>query len=462
MISLMLLADSCAVAAGWVFSYWLRFKWLPVDHSKGVPEFEGKYLAMLPLVVVAHLLVFQAAKLYRPRRDQSIIGETRNIVKAFFISVLAIILIDYAWPQTSKISRQFIITYAVVGTTCFALFRGSLRAVLRSLRRRGWNRRHAAIIGSGRNAQRLLFALRQNSWTGIEPTYFIDDLPDRQTNAHMRGLPVRGPLTEVIDILERNPVDAVFVALAAAQSPRIEEIMTALETTMVDVRLVPDISSAYLLNPNVSELEGLPILSMRQSPIYGWNAAVKRMFDLIVGGICLLIALVPMAIIALLIKLTSEGPVLYKQRRTGLDGREFMLYKFRTMRTDAELATGPVWSTRHDPRRTVIGRFLRRTSLDELPNLFNVMVGQMSLVGPRPERPELIAKFKHEVPRYMLRHKMKAGMTGFAQIRGFRGNTSLKKRIQHDVHYINNWSLRLDMRILAQTITGVWFSKHES
>jgi exopolysaccharide biosynthesis polyprenyl glycosylphosphotransferase len=216
------------------------------------------------------------------------------------------------------------------------------------------------------------------------------------------------------------------------------------------------------MHPNVSELDGVPILSLRQTPLYGWNAILKRAFDLLVGTICLLIALPPMIVIAFVVKLTSPGQVFYPQRRMGFDGQEFTLVKFRTMRPDAEAHTGPVWADRDDPRRTRVGAFLRRTSLDELPNLFNVLAGHMSLVGPRPERPEFIAKFKNEIPRYMLRHKMKAGLTGYAQVKGLRGRTSLRKRIQHDLHYINNWSLGLDLRILARTLTGAWLSKHET
>jgi exopolysaccharide biosynthesis polyprenyl glycosylphosphotransferase len=234
-----------------------------------------------------------------------------------------------------------------------------------------------------------------------------------------------------------------------------------LQTSMADVRIVPELNPVYAMRPNVSRLEGIPILSLRQTPLYGWNAIAKRAFDLIVGTLCLLIAAVPMLLIALAIKLTSRGPVFYRQRRMGLDGSEFGMLKFRTMRADAE-ADGPVWSQKEDPRRTRVGSFLRRTSLDELPNLFNVLRGEMSLVGPRPERPEFIAQFKHEIPQYMLRHKMKAGMTGYAQVRGYRGDTSLKKRIQHDVHYIRHWSLGLDIRIMAQTLYGVWFSRHET
>jgi Undecaprenyl-phosphate glucose phosphotransferase len=460
MITLLVLADACAVAIAWLLAYWIRFSYLPVDPAKGVPPLTDKFLPLLPLIVAAHLIIFYRVRLYRPHRANTILSETRDIVKAFIVAVVAVVLIDYALPESNKISRQFIATYAIVGTTCFALFRLSVRLFLRAIRRRGYNRRFAAIIGTGRSAQRLLHALRRHTWTGLQVAYFVDDW-QREDPAELHGMPVYGPLTDLPRIIERNPVDSVFIALPTTLAHRTDELLTALQTSMADVRIVPELNPVYAMRPNVSRLEGIPILSLRQTPLYGWNAIAKRAFDLIVGTLCLLIAAVPMLLIALAIKLTSRGPVFYRQRRMGLDGSEFGMLKFRTMRADAE-ADGPVWSQKEDPRRTRVGSFLRRTSLDELPNLFNVLRGEMSLVGPRPERPEFIAQFKHEIPQYMLRHKMKAGMTGYAQVRGYRGDTSLKKRIQHDVHYIRHWSLGLDIRIMAQTLYGVWFSRHET
>lgn len=461
MVTLMVIADGAAVAAAWLGAYWIRFHWLPVDEAKGVPTLQDKFLPLLPLVVAAHLVIFYRVRLYRPRRVRGLLSETRDIIKAFAAAIVVVVVLDYALPATNKISRQFILTYGVVGTSLFALFRGAVRLLMQAVRKRGWNRRTAAIVGSGRSAQRLFDALRRNHWTGIEVLYFIDD-PSHDRQGPLRKLPVRGPIADVKNILEREPVDSVFVALSADQAERSAEVQTGLETCMADVRLVPEINPAYAIRPNVTTLDGVPILSLRQSPLFGWNAVMKRVFDLVVGSICLLIAAVPMLLIAAAVKLTSKGPVFYKQRRMGLDGREFNMYKFRSMRQDAESETGAVWATRDDDRRTSVGRIIRRTSLDELPNLFNVLAGQMSLVGPRPERPELIKRFKNEIPRYMFRHKMKAGITGYAQVNGLRGDTSLRRRLRYDLHYIRNWSLGLDMRILARTITAAWFSKHET
>ena len=462
MLILLVIADAIAVALAWLGSYWIRFRFLPVDQTKGIPELTDKFLPMLPLVVLAHLIIFYRVRLYRPRRNDRPFRETRDIIKAFIVAVVTVVLIDYALPETHKISRQFVATYAIVGTVCIALFRAAVRLTLQSLRRRGYNRRSAAIVGSGRNAQRLFFALQRNAWTGIQVDYFVDD-HDGGPEAEFRSVPIRGPLLDLRAIVERDPVDCVFIALQADQGHRTNEILDALGTSMADVRLVPEVNPFFTMRPDVSRFDGIPILSLRQTPLYGWSALLKRAFDLVVGSIGLLVAAIPMLVIAAVVKLTSPGPVLYRQRRMGLDGREFTMLKFRTMRADAERESGPVWASTADPRRTRLGALLRRTSLDELPQLLNVLAGDMSLVGPRPERPEFIAQFKREVPRYMLRHKMKAGMTGYAQVKGLRGSgTSLKKRIQHDVHYIENWSLGLDIRILLQTLTGAWFSQHET
>ncbi|MBK9121450.1 MAG: undecaprenyl-phosphate glucose phosphotransferase [Phycisphaerales bacterium] len=458
-LALLVAADALAVSTAWLASYWLRFAYLPVDEAKGVPALGDKFLPMLPLVVLGHLVIFSWVRLYRPRRSEGLWREVRDIVKAFLAAVAVVVLIDYLQPEAHKISRGFIATYAVVGTSLFVVFRLSVRAFARSLRQAGFNQRSAVIVGTGRNAQQLLRALQKNRWIGMDVVAFVDDVPP-DVARRLRGIPVRGPLGALRAVVDETRIDCVFVALPAAQAQRVNEVLDQLSTSMADVRLVSDLNPLLAMRPTVSTLDGLPILSLRQTPHYGSNALVKRGFDLVVGTLFLFLGALPMLIIAALVKLGSPGPVLYRQRRMGLDGQEFDMLKFRTLRVDAE-ADGPQWRPRGD-RRTTIGTFLRKTSLDELPNLFNVLAGHMSLVGPRPERPEFIREFKHEIRHYMLRHKMKAGMTGYAQIRGYRGDTSLSKRIQHDLHYIRNWSLGLDCYILFMTIFGVWFSRHEA
>jgi Undecaprenyl-phosphate glucose phosphotransferase len=252
----------------------------------------------------------------------------------------------------------------------------------------------------------------------------------------------------------------VFVALPHQAYGRLVDLLSDIGDDPVSIHLVPDVFSLASLRGGIEEFEGVPLIHLRESPLYGWNRVLKRVFDLIIGGGLLVAALPLMGLIALVVKLTSPGPVLLGQVRMGLDGREFRMLKFRTMRVDAEADTGPVWAQPDDPRRTRLGGMLRRFSLDELPQLFNVLRGEMSLVGPRPERPMFVEEFRRQVPGYMLRHKVKAGMTGWAQINGWRGNTSLAKRIEYDLYYIERWSLAFDLTILVRTIWHGFANPH--
>lgn len=455
MLTLFIIADAAAVVCAWLLSYWLRFEYLPVDPSKGTPALSDNFLQMLPFVVLAHLFIFMRIGLYEPRRVNSVVAELHDVAKAFIVAVVAVIVIDYFLPASNKTSRKFIATYAVIGTTFFGLFRVSVRLFLRGMRSRGLNQRSAAVVGTGQGAQRLLRALRTNTWTGLDVRYFVDDEAGEK-GRHLNGVPVLGPISDFSKHFLKEPVDSVFIALPREHANRVDELLEFLEDTTADVRVVPTMSSSYALQPHVGELGGVPIITLRQTPLVGWNAISKRLFDIVVGSVCLLIGALPMFLIAILVKATSRGPIFFRQPRVGFDGRPFTMLKFRSMRMD--MSADQDWVAQRN-KMTSIGGFLRRTSLDELPNLFNVLAGEMSLVGPRPERPEYIERFKREVPRYMLRHKIKAGMTGYAQIKGHRGDSSLRKRIQHDVFYIRNWSIWLDISILLRTVFSVWFER---
>jgi len=261
-----------------------------------------------------------------------------------------------------------------------------------------------------------------------------------------------GSLEELPQIIQQQRIDQVFISLSLKEQHRLEELKDLLSEQWVDVRIVPDLGSFRTLHTDVESFAGMPLVTLVQSPMTGWNQVLKRMLDL-AGAILALILFSPlMLLIAFLVKITSPGPILYRQQRMGLDGKTFFTLKFRSMRQDAEKQTGAVWATENDTRRTTLGVYLRRFNLDELPQLFNVLNGEMSLVGPRPERPVLIEEFKSKIPNYMLRHKVKAGITGWAQINGWRGNTSLEKRIEHDLYYIERWSVWLDLKILLLTV----------
>jgi Undecaprenyl-phosphate glucose phosphotransferase len=268
----------------------------------------------------------------------------------------------------------------------------------------------------------------------------------------VEGLPVLGDYSEISLVIARNQINIVIIALPLSAHERIGEVLGSIGDDTVDIKVIPDLYRYISLSGSVEEFEGLPIIGLRGSPMVGWARVTKRMVDIIGSAIGLLILSPVLIALALGVKFTSPGPVFYRQKRMGLDGRVFTMYKFRSMRIDAEQKTGPVWAQEGDPRRTRLGAFMRSTSLDELPQLLNVLRGEMSLVGPRPERPEFIGDFRKNIPGYMLRHKMKAGITGWAQINGWRGNTSLEKRIEHDLFYIENWSLALDFKIMFLTV----------
>jgi Undecaprenyl-phosphate glucose phosphotransferase len=347
---------------------------------------------------------------------------------------------------------------AMVGT-----HRIVLRSLLRRARTRGWNMRHVAIVGTGRLAQITAQTLARNAWTGIRVSYFISHHPVTQRTTCM-GLPVHAGLDRLDHTLEAHEVDAVYVAIPGSTGTQIPALLRRLERHAVDVRIVPDVHPRYLpQNMAVSELEGMPILSYRESPLAGVGGVFKRAMDILGAGLALVVFSPVMVLAAVAVRLSGPGPVIFRQTRVSLGGESFQIFKFRTMRHAQDEATltaeraldsesGPAWTVRDDPRITRVGRWLRRTSLDELPQLFNVLRGEMALVGPRPERPELIDRFRDDWRGYMLRQQVKAGITGWAQVHGFLGETSLRKRLQYDLFYIRNWSIGLDVRILAMTM----------
>jgi Undecaprenyl-phosphate glucose phosphotransferase len=284
---------------------------------------------------------------------------------------------------------------------------------------------------------------------------------DRAGGDHIgyRGLPLLGTLSEVSDIAQRERVDHLYVALPLEEHPKLLDLLDLTSRECLDVKVVPDLLQFIALRARLEDLDGLPIINVNDVPLQGINAWIKRSFDVVLSAAALLLLLVPFAIIAALVKLTSPGSVFYRQERMGLDGKAFTVYKFRSMYEGAETDTGPVWARDDDPRTTPVGRWLRRLDLDELPQFWNVLRGDMSIVGPRPERPFFVEQFKHRIPQYMLRHKVKAGITGWAQVNGWRGNTSLEKRIEYDLYYIENWSVGLDIKIMWLTVVRGVFQR---
>ena len=441
---LMLVSDLALIASCWVAAYFVRFY---VIRGTDIPAFGGYALQLVPILVVWGV-AFKTFDLYRPHRLASHLSEWLDIAKASTLGALVLVALMTFVFRSYDYSRLVIGIFWAASIVACSLSRAVFREALRVARRHGYNQRYAVVVGSGEPVVEVLRVLRHRPDVGIQ---LLGVLSDKD---QMEGIGARwlGTPEDIRAVLDARPVDIVIIALPHAEYPRMSAVLNAIGDDPVAIHFVPDVFSLASLRGGIEEFEGLPVIHLRESPLYGWNRVLKRGFDLVLGTLALAAALPVMLGVALAVRLTSRGPVLYRQERMGLDGRRFAMLKFRTMRLDAEAATGPQWARPDDPRRTPIGAVLRSFSLDELPQLVNVLRGEMSLVGPRPERPGFVEEFRRRVPGYMLRHKVKAGITGWAQINGWRGNTSIEKRIEYDLYYIERWSLGFDLAILLRTL----------
>jgi len=387
--------------------------------------------------------------LYQPLRGKAFTGEIYKIIKVTFLSVIILSASTFFYREGSF--SRFVAAYFFVLVTFLMMFSHFLvRVILAEVRKRGFNLRHVLIVGSGELGQSLAEKFNQHPEFGLKIVGFLSSHPEK-IGIEINGIKVIGLYSEIPKIIKRCGVDQLYIALPLNAQDRLEKVLNSLNEETVDVKVVPDLLRFMNLQAGVEELDGLPIINMAESPLYGWNILLKRISDL-VFSITLIVTLSPLfLLLAIAIQLDSVGPIIFRQERVGLDGKPFEMLKFRSMKVDAEQITGPVWANKADNRRTRLGSFLRKTSIDELPQLFNVLRGDMSLVGPRPERPVFVKEFKRSIPKYMLRLKMKAGLTGWAQVNGWRGNTSLDKRIEFDLYYIKNWSLLFDFKIILMT-----------
>lgn len=446
---LLFFADCLLVAAGWILAYFLRFEVLvtwPVPLPEWLPL--ARYLTFLPWIVIVSAFVFWASGLYVPDRAQRLTRLVFSVAKAVALELL-VVMAFFSLYRDFYVSRLTIVLFGILTPTLMVILRLSFYFYVRRARQQGKNLRRVLIIGAGGAGRRLEQSFRAYPWMGFDVVGFLDDnKPDAPD--------VLGTTGEAIAIVDRfeetQPIDYVYIALPLSAADRIEELLDAFSTRLVHVCLVPDLLQFNIINSRITDVDGLPVLHLIDEAPIEFRRVLKRALDIVFSALFLLLAAVPMLLIALAVKLSSPGPVFYRQRRMSLNGHTFQMLKFRSMPTDAEAETGAVWARAGEDRATPIGKFLRRTSLDELPQFINVLKGDMSVVGPRPERPVFIEQFKDHVPKYMLRHKMKAGITGWAQVNGWRGNTSIEKRIQYDLYYIQNWSLALDFKIMLMTV----------
>jgi Undecaprenyl-phosphate glucose phosphotransferase len=448
--------DAAAATAALLAAYVVRFQSDLIPAPLGVPPVEP-YLSLLVLLLPLHALSLRVVGLYEYRHERTKADEAFVVLQGVTLATLLLVASTF-FVRSFSYSRWFMVVFW--GLDVFAVFgaRLAIRDVVRSLRRHGRFVRRALVVGAGPLGQEVVRRLRAHPEFGVRVVGYLDDRVP--VGERVEGREVLGGCEAVTRVLGDYRVHQLFLALPLEAHHEVLKVLNAIEGELVDVKMVPDVLQFVTLRAAVEELEGLPVISLAQSPITGWSRVLKRGMDLALAALGLLVLSPVLGTIALLVRLTSSGSVLYRQERMGLDGRSFEMLKFRTMPEDAEAETGPVWSPNGDPRPTGVGRVLRRVSLDELPQLWNVLKGDMSLVGPRPERPFFVQQFKTLIPQYMLRHKVKAGLTGWAQVNGLRGNTSLEKRIEYDLYYIQNWSLALDVKILILTLYRAWQHRH--
>ena len=446
--SLMVANALVFLSLSWWLAFLLRFHSGLLSLSE-IYVFRHYAIAWM-LILAVWGVVFEWLHLYRPRRISGHWRETADIIQGSALALLIFLGIIFLLHDII-VSRIVVVIFWVTSVGFLNLSHVASREGLRFLRRRGYNLRHVVVIGAPLQAARLIYKLRWHRHLGlrIAGAYLTGE---NNPEIKITGVPLLKNTHDLLTVVRSGNIDQVFITFPLDEAAKLREIPSWLEDEPVTVQFVPDLGEFAKLRGAVEKFDGLHIITLQASPLDGWNSILKRAVDVFVGGLALLLFSPLMLVIALGVKLTSSGPVLYRQERMGLDGKRFQMLKFRTMFEDAEKSTGPIWALPNDPRVTPLGRWLRRTSLDELPQLINVLKGEMSLVGPRPERPPLIEQFRQAVPKYMLRHKVKAGMTGWAQVNGWRGNSSLERRIEHDIDYIQNWSLWRDVKILARTL----------
>jgi Undecaprenyl-phosphate glucose phosphotransferase len=433
------LLDICIFLAACIAAHTVVFGSEPLR-----PDYE----VAVTLSVLVFLSVFQLAGLYRTWRGEEFVAELASLFVAWNIIFAVLIFLAAITKTTADFSRAWLLMWYTGGFTLLFLQRLGLRRVLKIMRSRGFNLRHIIIIGSHELGDQVLTRIAESVDSGFNISAYFTDDPREPSDR----VPVSGKIADAPGFLRENQIDQVWIAMSLKEADAIERILDKLKDSMSDIRLIPDLFGFHLINHSISSIAGMPVINLSVTPMDGLNRWIKAFEDKSFSLAILLGASPLLVLIGILIKVTSPGPVFYAQDRLSWNGKRFRMYKFRTMPVDIEHSTGPIWASGVGQRATPVGNFLRRSSLDELPQFWNVLRGDMSIVGPRPERPVFVEKFRDEIPGYMQKHMVKGGITGWAQINGWRGDTDLQQRIEHDLYYIDNWSLWLDLKIIFLTV----------
>lgn len=449
---ILVLFDGIVITTSLLFAWYIRFVSPIFDDGVRTMDLNA-YLDLLVIIIPVYMILFAIFRLYQPYRKQHFYKECREILLSNIIGIT--ILMSILFTQKSvHFSRYMLGIFFLTSTLLMIVERGSIRKVLRMARERGFNIKYIIIVGAGSIGQTFANKIIGDRQLGYKITGYVDDYYHK---SDMDGIPILGTTREINQILEEFQVDEVIIALPNTSYKRIDEVIDICEFQGIKTQIIPDYfhlvqgTKAYF-----DELDGIPLINTRYIPLdQPLNKWIKRILDIILSiGILLLVSPI-MIVTAILVKVTSPGPIIYKQIRVGMGRKEFWIYKFRSMKCDASIPGEIGWTTKNDPRKTKLGPFIRKTSIDELPQFFNVLKGDMSIVGPRPERPHYVTQFQHEIKKYMIKHHVRPGITGWAQVKGWRGDTSIHKRIECDIEYIEKWTLWLDIKIFFMTFKAV-------
>ena len=453
------LLDALAIVITYTLAWYIKFK-SPlklVDVGVGVLS-KRVYFSALIFIVPGYLLLNYIFSLYSEKRATRLKKDCFNIIKSNVVGTVLFIVTLYMIHE-QNFSRTMIFIFSVLNVIAQTGDRWVVRKILLELRKKGRNVKYVLLVGYSRAAEEYMRRIKQNPQWGYVVRGILDDKIPRGTE--YKGIKVIGKIENLLIILPENKLDEIAITLALEDYNHLEEIVGLCEKSGVHTKFIPDYNSVIPSKPYTEDLNGLPVINIRHVPLSnGLNSLAKRLVD-IAGGCAALVLFGPLMLaVAVAVKLTSKGPIIFKQERVGLHNKPFYMYKFRTMEVQRKSVEKSGWTTKNDPRVTKIGKILRKLSIDEFPQLINVIKGDMSLVGPRPERPFFVEKFKEEIPRYMIKHQVRPGMTGWAQINGYRGDTSIRKRIDCDLYYIENWTMGLDIKILFLTVFKGFINKN--
>lgn len=453
-----ILMDALIVAAAYISAWGIKFGFDSLNGKVGGVGLSSMYVYALLYVVPGFVILYAIFNLYTPKRMHGQKYEIINIIKANTVGIMIFFFILFLAKLTDFSRAVLFIFYALnIGYELIA--RILLRALLRSIRKRGFNQKHIVLIGYSRAAEGYIDRIKLFPQWGYHVVGILDDNVESDTK--YRGEKIIGRISDIENIIAENDLDEIVITLGLEEYMKLEKIVGICEKSGVHTKFIPDYNNIIPTRPYIEDVQGLPVINIRHVPLSSLgNRFVKRSMD-VIGGLMALILFSPLMLIALIgVKATSKGPVIYKQKRIGLHNKEFEMYKFRSMKVQTDGGDASKWTTSSDPRVTKFGKFIRRTSIDELPQIINVLKGDMSLVGPRPERPFYVDKFKEEIPRYMIKHQVRPGMTGWAQVNGYRGDTSIRKRIECDLYYIENWSFIFDIKIMISTVFKGFINKN--